>query len=304
MFTQFFFQAISEAYALLSYLVKGGRERLKIYRVISIICAFLAVLLSGCSNPSKNNSFFSVHVSGIATSVSQDKQDSFQFEAQSETAETESFLYLTEYIDNGDVSNYVNAAEKAAEIISSINRKDINALVTVHLIDFTFDDFPELVVSYDTAGGHSLVENDVYDLQSDSPNSIFSFYSNGISRNYDESIFVYENTDKNRFYAFIYGVDSGNDIKLDFVDRLCYQNNEYNVINVFSSSVSMTDDEYINEYHCFGEKVGKIAYDTEKTEWFSCLKPIFPELKKQSVEIENWDETDVLGLKKELCKRD
>lgn len=182
MFTQFFFQAISEAYALLSYLVKGGRERLKIYRVISIICAFLAVLLSGCSNPSKNNSFFSVHVSGIATSVSQDKQDSFQFEAQSETAETESFLYLTEYIDNGDVSNYVNAAEKAAEIISSINRKDINALVTVHLIDFTFDDFPELVVSYDTAGGHSLVENDVYDLQSDSPNSIFSFYSNGISR--------------------------------------------------------------------------------------------------------------------------
>lgn len=41
----------------------------------------------------------------------------------------------------------------------------------------------------------------------------------------------------------------------------------------------MTDDEYINEYHCFGEEVGKTAYDIEKTEWFSCLKPIFPELK-------------------------
>lgn len=294
MFTQFFFQAISEAYALLSYLVEGGGERLKIYRVFSIICAFSAFLLSGCSNLNESSSFYSVYVSGTATSVSHDKQDRFQLEVKSETAETESFLYSTEYIDNGDVSNYVNAAEKAAEIISSINRKDINALVNVHLIDFTFDDFPELVVSYDTASGHSLVKNDVYDLQSDSPNSIFSFYSNGISRNYDESIFVYENTDKNRFYAFIYGVDSGNDIKLDFVDRLCYQNNEYNVINVFSSSVSMTEDEYINEYHCFGEEVGKTAYDIEKTEWFSCLKPIFLELKKQSVEIENWDETDVL----------
>ena len=259
--------------------------------MVSIICAFSAFLLSGCSTSNKNSSFYSTNVSGIPTSVS---QDSFQLEAQSETAETESFPYSTECIDNGDVSNYVNVAEKAAEIISSINRKDINALVNVYLLDFTFDGFPELVVSYDTASGHSLVENDVYDLQSDSPNSIFSFYSNGISRNYDESIFVYENTDKNRFYAFIYGVDSGNDIKLDFVDRLCYQNNEYNVINVFSSSVSMTDDEYINEYHCFGEKVGKIAYDTEKTEWFSCLKPICLELKKQSVEIENWDETDVL----------
>lgn len=56
----------------------------------------------------------------------------------------------------------------------------------------------------------------------------------------------------------------------------------------------MTEDEYINEYHCFGEEVDKSAYDIEKTEWFSCLKPLYPELKKQSVEIENWDEVDVL----------
>lgn len=33
----------------------------------------------------------------------------------------------------------------------------------------------------------------------------------------------------------------------------------------------MTDDEYINEYHCFGEKVGKIAYDTEKQNGFHVL---------------------------------
>lgn len=58
-----------------------------------------------------------MNVSGISTSVS---QDSFQLETQSETAETESFPYSTEYIDNGDVSNYVNEYHCFGEEVGKI----------------------------------------------------------------------------------------------------------------------------------------------------------------------------------------
>lgn len=76
------------------------------------------------------------------------------------------------------------AAENAANIVMSIDRKNVRALVTVSLMDFSLDGIPELVISYDVGNGNSFVENDVYDLQSGNNESVFCF----VRREYQENM--------------------------------------------------------------------------------------------------------------------
>ncbi len=185
------------------------------------------------------------------------------------------------------------AAENAANIVMSIDRKNVRALVTVSLIDFSLDGFPELVISYDVGNGNSFVENDVYDLQSGNNESIFSFRSSGISRDYEESVFLYENYEAEKFYAFIYGVDSGNYLKAEFVDKLSYQSDEYSVLNVFSARKS-TDESAESEFFYDGKATDEITLEREKSKWFSNLSECEFSCEQISIEVDDWNNEEAL----------
>lgn len=176
--------------------------------------------------------------------------------------------------EDKDSRKFRDIAEKSVKIIAAIDRVNLNALVNVYLVDFTFDGTPEIVVSYDTGSGHSYVENDVYDLQSEDSDSIFSFRSSGITRDYAQSIFLYENSNRERFFAFNYGLDSGNYLKHDFTDKLEVTDNRYSVTNIFSSTI-VTDptlSDYSNEYIFGGNETDSVTYEQNKSDWFSDLR--------------------------------
>lgn len=171
-----------------------------------------------------------------------------------------------------EYSKYQDVAEKSVKIITSINRENINALVNVYLIDFTFDGVPEVVVSYDTGSGHSYVENDVYELQSENCGKIFSFRASGISRDYAQSIFLYEDKNGESFFAFDYGLDSGNYLKLDYIDKLELADGKYVVSNIFSSTIAAEQSSYSNEFICSGIETDSISFEQEKSKWLSDLR--------------------------------
>lgn len=258
-----------------------------IYRTIPImIGTFLVLVSSGCSyenNSTENN----------CSIISSD--DSSKNTASGSTDDLDVSPSYT--VENSNIisdSSRCIAAERAARIVASINRKDIGALVNVYLIDFTLDGFPELVISYDTASGHSFVENEVYDLRSENPESIFSFRSSGISRGYEDSIFLYTNPENETFYTFIYGINSGNNLKLDYVDRLFCQNGDYQVKNVFSSTVSSDATLYSSEFLHNGNAIDEISFEQEKNEWFSCLEQHTVNTFQVPIEADEWDNVDVL----------
>lgn len=200
-----------------------------------------------------------------------------------------------EYSASGnEYEKYYNTAEKAAKIITAIDRKNVKALVNVNLIDFTFDGIPELIVSYDTAGGHSYVENDVYDLQSDDFEILFSFRSSGITRDYSQSIFLYENSENENFYVFIYGLNSGNYLKYDYVDKLIFQNNIFSVSNLFSSIVSTDQTAYGNEFLYDGKPTDEMMFEQKRSEWFSDLHEQQFCCVQVSIEADDWDNYETL----------
>lgn len=178
----------------------------------------------------------------------------------------------TESKSGEEYSKYQDVAEKSVNIITSINRENINALVNVYLIDFTFDGVPEVVVSYDTGSGHSYVENDVFELQSENCGKIFSFRASGISRDYAQSIFLYEDKNGESFFAFDYGLDSGNYLKLDYIDKLELADGKYVVSNIFSSTIAAEQSSYSNEFICSGIETDSISFEQEKSKWLSDLR--------------------------------
>lgn len=178
----------------------------------------------------------------------------------------------TESKSGEEYSKYQDIAEKSVNIITSINRENINALVNVYLIDFTFDGVPEMVVSFDTGSGHSYVENDVYELQSENCGKIFSFRASGISRDFAQSIFLYEDKNGESFFAFDYGLDSGNYLKLDYIDKLELADGKYVVSNLFSSTIAAEQSSYSNEFICSGIETDSISFEQEKSKWLSDLR--------------------------------
>lgn len=198
--------------------------------------------------------------------------------------------------EDKDSNKFRDAAEKSVKIIAAIDRANINALVNVYLVDFTFDGIPEVVVSYDTGSGHSYVENDVYDLQSDDCDSIFSFHSSGITRDYAQSIFLYENSNRERFFAFNYGLDSGSYLKHDFTDKLEVTNNNYSVTNIFSSTTVTDPDrsEYSNEYICGGKETDGVTFEQNKSDWFSDLRECHFCLVQVPIRAADWSDDNAL----------
>lgn len=177
------------------------------------------------------------------------------------------------------VSEYRELAEKSAKIIAGIERENISAAVSVSLIDFTLDGVPEIVVSYDTGSGHSYVENDIYEPQSGSLVKAFSFRASGISRDYAPSVFLYESENGERFFAFCYGLDAGNYMKSDFIDKLETADGVYSVTNIFSSTTLTEPSE--NSYSISGKETDSASFEREKLEWLGALR----ELEFRCVEV-------------------
>ncbi len=260
---------------------------------LKMICALLAISVSGCSCESNFDEVGALEstVNSCSTDSSNDISQITISDSIKESEDSPSYTVEDSNVISG--SRYI-AAENAARIVTSIDRKNIYALVNVYLIDFTLDGFPELVISYDTASGHSFVENEVYDLQSENLESIFSFRSSGISRDYEDSIFLCTNSENEKFYAFIYGMNSENYLTLDYVDKLFCQNNEYQVKNIFSSTVSSDNTLYNNEFLYNGNPIDEISFEKEKSEWFSDLQQQTFNYIQIPIEADEWDNIDVL----------
>lgn len=118
------------------------------------------------------------------------------------------------------------------------------------------------------------MENDVYDLQSEECDGFFSFRSFGITRDYAQSIFLYENSNHEKFSAFNYGLDSGGYLKHDFTDKLEVTNNRYSVINIFASTIVTDSDrtEYSNKYIFSGNETDIVTFEQNKSDWFTDLR--------------------------------
>lgn len=251
----------------------------------AVISSVLALALSGCGNSSPSSEPVSTSSSSAESKLDSSDNNISTSEAVIESTPHEEVISKRNSADDLDLSTesksgesaevygkYQAAAEKSVDIITSIERENINALVNVYLIDFTFDGVPEVVVSYDTGSGHSYVENDVYGLQDENSGKIFSFCASGISRDYAPSIFLYEDENSERFFAFDYGLDSGNYLKLDYVDKLELADGKYVVSNIFSSTIAADQSLYSNEFIYSGIETDKITFEQEKSKWLSNLR--------------------------------
>ena len=106
-------------------------------------------------------------------------------------------------------------------------------------------------------------------------------------------MFLYENSEAEKFYAFIYGVDSGNYLKADFVDKLSYQSGEFSVLNVFSTTKS-TDESAESELLYGGKTTDEITLEREKSEWFSNLSECEFSREQISLEANDWNNEEAL----------
>lgn len=248
----------------------------------AVISFAFVLALSGCGNSVETSSASSTTAESVLNSSNNDASSS---EAAIDSTPHDEIINkrstggvasapTAENISSGESaavnSKYQDIAEKSAKIIASIERENINALVNVSLIDFTLDGVPEVVVSYDTGSGHSYVENDVYELQSENCGKIFSFRASGISRDYAPSIFLYEGAGNERSFAFNYGLDAGNYLKSDFIDKLELADGKYIVSNIFSSTIATEPAESL--YSINGNETDRVSFEQRKSEWLSDLR--------------------------------
>lgn len=286
---------------------------MEIRRSVSIIaCVIIAIFLSSCKCKNQGDVFNSRYNNSDVSSgadismvISQESSgeskctQSASLNKNNESGGLESDSFSDDKCSSeNDIENnkYQDVVEKSVEILASIDRKNINALVNVYLVDFTFDGIPEMVVSYDTGSGHSYVENDVYELQSEKRESIFSFHTSGITRGYMQSIFLYEDLNCEKFFAFIYGLDSGNYLKRDCIDKLELINNKYSVSNMFSTTI-VTDpnqSSYSNEFICNGKVTDAISFEQERSYWLSNLRECQFCRVQVPIEAADWGEEEIL----------
>lgn len=243
-------------------------------KVSAVIMAAVVISLAGCGN----------------------REESINQNSSTEQSAASGGFELDLSTEDKDSNKYRDAAEKSVKIIEAIDRGNVNALVNVYLVDFTFDGIPEVVVSYDTGSGHSYVENDAFDLQAENRDSIFSFRSSGITRDHAQSIFLYENSDRERFFAFNYGLDSGSYLKHDFTDILEVTDNGFSVTNIFSSTIvtDLDSSEYSNEYICGGNETDSVTYEQNKSDWFSDLRECQFCCVQVPIEAADWSDDNAL----------
>ncbi len=204
---------------------------------------------------------------------------------------------------SGEISEIVGEnrelAEKSAKIIAGIERENISAAVSVSFIDFTLDGIPEVVVSYDTGSGHSYVENDVYNPQSANLDKAFSFRSSGISRDYAPSVFLYESESGERFFAFCYGLDSGNYLKSDFIDKLETAGGGYSVTNIFSATTST--EPFKSSYSISSEETDGASFEREKSEWLGALHECEFRCVEVPIKAAEWSDESALARRFEMA---
>lgn len=270
----------------------------------AVISFAFVLALSGCGNSVETSSASSTTAESVLNSSNNDASSS---EAAIDSTPHDEIINkrstggvasapTAENISN-DGSAEVNSkyqviAEKSAKIIASIERENINALVNVYLIDFTFDGVPEVVVSYDTGSGHSYVENDVYEVQSENCGKIFSFRASGISRDYAQSIFLYEDKNGESFFAFDYGLDSGNYLKLDYIDKLELADGKYVVSNIFSSTIST--EPAGSSYLINGKETGNASFEQQKSEWLGDLHECTFCIAEVPIKAAEWNDENAL----------